>query len=249
MKQAVLAILLAFVMLTPASSQRTIAKSACNLYSDSSRTQKIHSIPGNDTVQVLSFHPITEGYRVVYYGQEGHVYYRNLKNTQALTATRTDAYRSGKKAIMRARPKNNATVNFFGDASTLSLNYERLVFFHPSVFLAGRLGIGYRFEQTGYIAGGDSFVTLPYAATINVGARKHFFEIGMGWTTDLAAAERNIYEPKTFRYVVVGYRYQPVRSNLKSNKRIFFKFNILYFHSEDVIRGMIPIGIAVGKSF
>lgn len=44
------------------------------------------------------------------------------------------------------RPLNNINLNFFGDASIISVNYERLYFLKPGLFLSFKAGIGYTQE-------------------------------------------------------------------------------------------------------
>lgn len=41
------------------------------------------------------------------------------------------------------RPSNNVYVNVLGDASWISVNYERRFFVRPTYFLTGKIGYGY----------------------------------------------------------------------------------------------------------
>jgi hypothetical protein len=150
---------------------------------------------------------------------------------------------------------NNHYLNFFGDASTASYNYERLVRINPHFLLTGKIGIGWRREDESYILpAANHYLTMPYHVTANLGGGRHFFELGLGMTSDLAhriikGSSGNFYN-YTFKYSIVGYRFQPFRSD-KTTFRI-------YFHHEFGRRkpeypgsyySMIPIGISFGKSF
>ena len=45
------------------------------------------------------------------------------------------------------RPLNNATLNLFGDASIVSINYERLFLNSSNFFLSAKVGLGYNRQK------------------------------------------------------------------------------------------------------
>ena len=231
----------------------------CDIFADSNLTRKTYTLKKYDTVRVNSYHFKADAYLIIHNNMEGYVYSRKLKNTSGLTVMKRNAILAVRnsqkienkkinKELMGSRPKNNAYVNLFGDASTISVNYERLAFISPSFFLAGKLGIGFRFEEA-LPYGGDFFWTLPYHITGNLGTRKHFLELGMGMTTDLTSTKTFFPNIKTKTYFIVGYRFQPTKPNVRIiGRNYFFRFNLLYFTKEGY-PSMVPIGISLGKSF
>ena len=249
MKPRLLAILLISITQTLAFSQvTTMVRSKCVVFSDSTLKHRISTLNKRDSVKVSRYYLVTDAYFVTRDSKQGYVFYKNLKHTPALSALRQRGYLTQKQELMRVRTRNNISVNLLGDVSTFSFSYERLVFLGPSSFLAGKLGVGYRFEST-FLVLGDSYLTMPFHITANFGLRKHFLEIGMGTTTDLAGAVHNYHENKTFTYVIVGYRFQPTISNLRIPDKSYFRFNLIFMGSEDAIRAIAPIGISFGKTF
>ena len=148
---------------------------------------------------------------------------------------------------VRLRPKDNINLNILGDASILSVNYERLLFISRYTFLSGSLGIGYNeivdFRFWRWKEGPDNkeYMTIPFHLTGNIGMRSAFFEIGMGGTiitTDVKQKYR--------LYPIYGFRLQPLRSNNVS-LRIFgsYPYNV---HQEEY-GVFVPFGVSIGYSF
>lgn len=105
------------------------------------------------------------------------------------------------------RPKNNLGINFFGEASLISLYYERVRFFHSTRLLALKGGVGYHEEFKiclGPCPSPKQFLTIPHHVGINWGKGRHFFEMGAGGTFFTNDAK--------LPYIVYGtlaYRVQP----------------------------------------
>jgi len=80
------------------------------------------------------------------------------------------------------RPKNNISLNLLGDASIISVNYERIFVINSSFFVTGKVGFGYNKEFLFCLFGScntpDRFFTIPHHITGNLGKGRHFFEFG-----------------------------------------------------------------------
>ena len=143
------------------------------------------------------------------------------------------------------RPMNNINLNILGDASIVSLNYERLFFITPGIFISGDLGIGFNQEFTQNLDGSgastpDTYLTIPHHITGNIGKGKHFFEFGMGGTIINGFPDK-----KYFLYPIIGYRLQP----LKSNKVNFRIFTTLLNNGKDSEIYILPLGLSLGLCF
>jgi hypothetical protein len=144
------------------------------------------------------------------------------------------------------RPLNNMAVNICGDASILSLHYERLLFLNPNLFIAGKLGIGLD-EPTirhlfGYMSPPENyFITMPHHLTLNLGKKRHFFEFGLGGSLILqGSGDHYVFYP------VAGYRLQPLKTN-----RIYLRFygTQPISGNEDIKDQFTPWGSSIGISF
>jgi len=226
-------------------------KFSCDIFADSSLTRKTHTLNKLDTVSVNAYFPKPDAYLIIHNTVGGYVHAKNLRNTIDLALMRRNAIQGPSDSInTTSRPKNNVFANFFG-ASTISLNYERLFFLSPSFFLAGKLGVGYRYEPAWVfiVPAGYHYFTMPFHITANVGARKHYAEFGLGFTRDLNSPPPSSTDyVKTKSCVIVGYRFQPTKSNFDIDHNYFFRFNLQFFMREGY-PGVVPIGISVGKSF
>lgn len=119
-------------------------------------------------------------------------------------------------SIFNPRPLNNINLNIFGDASLISVNYERQFSVNSKFLISSKFGIGY--NQTYNILSTEKelkYLTLPHHITGNLGKGRHFFEFGLGGTAIIG----NTNKPY-FLYPLVGYRILPLRSN-KLNFRVF----------------------------
>ena len=149
---------------------------------------------------------------------------------------------------LEERPKNYIFLNFCGDGSIASLNYERLFFIHPKhFFIAAGAGAGMNFyvkihnnnESTTYTT--DQYVIVPHHITFNIGSGRHFFELGAGGAI-LAGPRTQPYLP----YVTGGYRIQPWNSN-KVGLRLFFSYPLETIDKFEIL--YIPVGLSVGWAF
>jgi hypothetical protein len=145
--------------------------------------------------------------------------------------------------LFSSRPRNNIYLNLLGDASIISINYERLFVSTPSTFLSGKLGIGYNEEFQLCIFGPcssppDKYLTIPHHFTCNYGLREsiHFLEFGFGGTL--------INGNEYYLDLIIGYRIQPKNSN-KLNFRIFVSIR-LRDGGGDIL--YIPGGLSIGVS-
>lgn len=149
--------------------------------------------------------------------------------------------------------KNNINLNFFGDASYVSINYERLFTVSPHIFFSGKLGIGYAEDFCIPIynscADNKGWMAISHHITSNFGKRNNFFEIGLGGT--LNSLSEDEYGPVNDRYLlypVVGYRRQPLLSN-KLVFRIFVNAPPLNIIWESITQPFIPLGFSFGITF
>ena len=124
------------------------------------------------------------------------------------------------QVLNSSRPRNNININLLGDGSPISLNYERLLSFHPSYFLTGKIGAGYNEEFKFCLFGpcstpAEKYLTIPHHFTGNLGTRSLFFEVGLGGTYIIGDGGS-----KYVVYPIVGFRVQP-RKMQKMNFRLF----------------------------
>ncbi len=85
-----------------------------------------------------------------------------------------------------SRPLQSVAFNILGEASGFSFNYERFFVLNDKMLLSAKIGMGVVHEFEFCIFGNCSplrtFFTVPHHVTLNLGKRRHFFEIGMGGT-------------------------------------------------------------------
>ena len=143
-------------------------------------------------------------------------------------------------------PKNNIYINLLGDASIVSLNYERFFIIKPTLFLTIKLGAGYNENLRLCLFGlcippKKIYFTTPHHITANFGKGKHFFEFGIGGAF-ISGDTNNHY----YFFPLMGYRLLSLNSD-KINFRIFISgyFNKIY--KDDII--FVPLGVSIGKSF
>ncbi len=132
-----------------------------------------------------------------------------------------------------------------GDASIISINFEKLFSISDNLLLAGKIGLGYNEELKICVWGNCSppnkYFTIPHHITLNYGRKKHFIELGLGGT--LLVGETSEYY---YLYPILGYRFFPLKSN-KINFRVFGELPLTNWDNIGVI--FIPFGISVGWSF
>lgn len=116
-------------------------------------------------------------------------------------------------------PRHALFVNFFGDASLLSVNYERLYTLHPNLLLSAKFGLGFNRDlqlcMIGPCETPETFTTVPHHLTLNLGTEKHFLEMGIG-----ASLVTQVAVEAYVVYPILGYRYLPTSSG-KRNFRIY----------------------------
>jgi len=144
------------------------------------------------------------------------------------------------------RPLNSIQINLLGDASIISINYDKQFLISPTFILSSKLGLGYNEEFQLCIFGPcssppEKYLTIPHHITGNVGKGRHFFEFGLGGTIIIRDTNQNY-----FLYPIVGYRILPLNSN-KVNFRVFGQIPFTGLETEDII--FIPFGLSLGISF
>lgn len=143
------------------------------------------------------------------------------------------------------RPVNSISINLLGDASIISVNFERIFLISSTFILTGKLGLGYNEEFQFCIFGScpppEKYLTIPHHVTGNLGKGRHFFEFGLGGT--IVSGNTNQYY---LFYPIVGYRLLPLKSN-KVNFRIFGQIPFSGLETEDIL--FIPIGLNLGICF
>ena len=141
-----------------------------------------------------------------------------------------------------ARPFNNINVNLLGNASIISINYERLFQVHPKILIAGNIGFGYNLEFTLFDDHPESFTTIPMHVTGNYGKMKNMLEFGVGYT--IINDKKEYWKNAT--YAIIGYRIQPFESG-KTNFRVFVMPPISDMDATSIL--FIPIGLSFGHCF
>ena len=154
------------------------------------------------------------------------------------------------------RPLNNISLNLLGDASIISINYEKQYLVGKSYILSTKVGLGYNQEfcisfGTGSCSPVEDYLTIPHHFTANIGKRRSFFEFGLGGT--ILSGETS--EPYIL-YGIIGYRFLPFHSN-KFNFRIYLQPPIPIRELKKPVDNdfphpdirYIPFGVSVGFSF
>lgn len=126
-----------------------------------------------------------------------------------------------------SRPRNTIGINFMGDASLLSLNYERTFLHKNWLFLSAKTGLGINREFKLFGAYSHAYGTAPISLSANIGKHKNFLEIGVGFTA--LANDKDLF---FFSYPIVGYRFYPLVS-----KRFFIRvFAEIPLISQEIIQ-------------
>jgi hypothetical protein len=141
------------------------------------------------------------------------------------------------------RPRNSLYLNLFGDASIVSVNYERLFMNNNEFFMTAKIGAGYS-ESMGLPTKNTSLLSAPLHITCNYGNRHHYLEIGLG-STFLFYGELEYWDVAV--YPILGYRFQPLKKD-----RVSFRVYASY-----PLGGKIdidkywfsPVGASVGFCF
>lgn len=148
------------------------------------------------------------------------------------------------------RSLNNFGINAFGNASLVSVGYERILISCSKFLLAGKVGVGYNYQKDRCWMGGcpdlpkTRYLTIPHHLTGNFGRRIHFFEFGLGGTSFIGDNDEIYQEKQKYLiYPIIGYRLQPLET-----KRLFLRFFVYFPVPEAEVR-FTPIGINLGLTF
>ena len=146
------------------------------------------------------------------------------------------------------RPLNNVNLNVLGDASIISLNYERLFLISENNFITAKLGVGYNQELQLFSWGSDTpsvdYITIPHHISANFGKTRHFLEVGLGGTYFKGNTPYHY-----LLYPLVGYRFQPLKTN-NINFRVFVCYPFKGIDSKETDdKIFFPIGLSAGICF
>ena len=141
------------------------------------------------------------------------------------------------------RPTFNISANFGGDASLMSLGFEKLFFLKSGPVLAAKIGFGFNQEFNIFDSGDPiNFFTLPHSFTVNLGnGKRSFGEFGIGgsWVTNNTVHHY-------FVYPMIGYRYHPFKNPGFSFKACaFWPFGQID-NVEDTDVMIVPLGLSFG---
>ncbi|MCB0504296.1 MAG: hypothetical protein KDC58_02225 [Cyclobacteriaceae bacterium] len=140
------------------------------------------------------------------------------------------------------RPLNKVHFNLLGNASLVSLEYERSIPVNRNLFIAGGLGIGYNLEfqicLSGHCGPPDNYLTIPHYITSNYGDGRHLLEVGLGGTYISGNPSR-----KYLFYPMVGYRLQ-FKNPRKAYFRVFAQVPFGGWEDEIIFS---PVGVSFSK--
>ena len=163
--------------------------------------------------------------------------------TILLILTGTAIYAQDKEKPLTTRPLNNINLNFLGDMSFISLDYERLLIGGQIFLLTAKLGVGYTDEiiMAGTHDNNTKYLTVPHHITANIGKKRHFAEIGLGGTAFLGQETTGY-----MLYPIVGYRLQPLKTN-NIDLRVYFNYPFETNYNVSIEAAVF--GVCVGVSF
>ena len=140
------------------------------------------------------------------------------------------------------RPDFIISGNLAGDASILSLDFDKLFFLKPALTLSVKGGLGFNSEfQLFSSEPPNNYFILPHHVTCNFGKNRSFLELGVGgaWVTD----NRNNYY---LGYPILGYRYHPFKNpGFSFRVWIYYPFGQDFNMDWDVIM-LLPYGLSFG---
>lgn len=162
-----------------------------------------------------------------------------------ITTTSFISFSQQQEEIIDERPLNNIYINLLGDASRVSINYERHFLVGTTFNLTSKLGLGYNEEFNFGGSSPDKYFTLPHHITGNLGKGRHFFEFGLGGT--FLTGNKTLFY---YLYPTIGYRISPLKSK-KINFRIFGQLPLYKYDKLDQLNDftLLPIGLSMGISF
>jgi hypothetical protein len=140
------------------------------------------------------------------------------------------------------RPDFVISLNLVGDASLLSIGFEKLFFIKPAFAMAGRLGFG--FNQEFQLFSSDppiNYFIMPMSVTCNFGKGRSYLECGIGGT--MLSGNRTSYY---IGYPIVGYRFHPFKNpGFSFRAWLFYPFGQLsVLESTDIL--VSPFGLSFG---
>ena len=147
------------------------------------------------------------------------------------------------------KPGHTINIGLHGDASIVSISYERLFHIRPDHFLTGKAGLGFN-QEVDFCILPDvfpcekkerNFLAIPHHVTSNYGRGNHFGEIGLGGTF-LIGNTKSYY----IVYPILGYRYLPMKTDALCF-RIFAMYPFAF--SQDIAIWRIPVGVSLGGTF
>jgi hypothetical protein len=141
------------------------------------------------------------------------------------------------------RPRNNVSLNLFGDASIISGSYEHLFLTYHKFFMSTKIGLGYS-ESRGLPTDNTLLFTFPMHVTGNLGQKMHYFEFGFGGTF-LFYGKFTYWDYAV--YPILGYRLQPLKSD-----RVMLRVYASYPLTDEMdIHNywFCPVGFSIGFCF
>ena len=144
----------------------------------------------------------------------------------------------------RLRPLSSINLSILGDASLISLRYERIYSIKPNLHLSAKLGVGYNEEFNICIYSPrpepHKYTTIPHHVTCNIGFSKHFFEVGLGGTVIMGKTTQPY-----ILYPILGYRFQSLKKKL--NFKIFVEYPFSGAETDDIL--FVPVGVSIGETY
>lgn len=146
-----------------------------------------------------------------------------------------------------------------GDASAVSLNYDRLFTAAPWLLISGKLGAGWaadsRIFQADLAGTPAHYLTLPHHATILLGKKARYYELGLGGTGmillsgELEPGEAPEYtEFYYFFYPLIGCRLQSI-GRQSFFIRVFAALPLNGIVPRETELFFQPVGVSTGFSF
>lgn len=134
-------------------------------------------------------------------------------------------------------------MNLSGDASLISLSFDKLFYIKPDFALAARMGFGFNQEFQIFSTGEPpvNYFILPMSVTCNFGKGRSYLECGIGGSL-VAGNDISYY----LGYPILGYRYHPFKNpGFSFRVWLFYPFGQLpVVESTDVL--FAPVGLSIG---
>lgn len=163
----------------------------------------------------------------------------------------TGVYSQNSTTVKNMDVKNTLNVGFFGDASLISINYERLFYFHEELFLNAKLGLGHKSILVPVVMDEEeTYTTYPHHLTLNysLNTKRSFFgEIGVGGVFMVENFSSYREKSSIYRiYPILGLRFHPQYA-----KKLMFRGFLLapYIPINDETPFSWPFGFSIGLAF